>query len=111
MDPFHSQCRVCDITVSCFWWLVSQKYRRIRLLLIVICMKSHYSKGLSQRVAYCYPTGVTLLHTSSPSPPRARLGTAPRARVGPEAAREEVAGWSLLRCGAWLHQPRGRAQP
>lgn len=74
-------------------------------------MKSHYSEGLSQRVAYCYPTGVTLLHTSSPSPLRARLGTAPRARVGPEAAREEVAGWSLLRRGAWLHQPRGRTKP
>lgn len=30
-------------------------------------------KGLSQRVAYVYPTGVTLLHTSSPSSLRARL--------------------------------------
>lgn len=77
----------------------------------LICMKSHYSEGLSQRVAYCYPTGVTLLHTSSPSPLRERLWTAPWAGVGPEAAREEVAGWSLIRCGAWLHQPRGRTEP
>lgn len=66
--------------------------------------------GLSQRVAYFYPTGVTLLHTSSPSSLRARLRAVAWAWVCIEVTRAPVAGWSLVRHWARLHQPRGRAQ-
>lgn len=69
----------------------------------------HY-KGLSQRVAYVYSTGVTLLHTSSPSSPRAGLRAATRARVRAEAPREALAGRSILRRGARFHQSGWRTQ-
>lgn len=67
--------------------------------------------GLSQRVAYFYPTGVTLLHTSSPSSLRARLRIVARARVCVEVAWTAVAGWGLVRHRTRLHQPWRRAQP
>ncbi len=66
--------------------------------------------GLSQRVAYFYPTGVTLLHTSSPSSLRARLRAVAWAWVCIEVTRAPVAGWGLVRHRARLHQPWGRAQ-
>ncbi len=66
--------------------------------------------GLSQRVAYFYPTGVTLLHTSSPSSLRARLRAVARAWVCVEVTRAPVAGWGLVRHRARLHQSWGRAQ-
>lgn len=78
--------------------------------LVLSLLMFHY-KGLSQRVAYVYPTGVTLLHTSSPSSLRARLRAASRARVRAEAPREAVAGRSVLRRRARLHQPGRRTEP
>lgn len=66
--------------------------------------------GLSQRVAYFYPTGVTLLHTSSPSSLRAWLRAVAWAWVCIEVTRAPVAGWGLVRHRARLHQPWGRAQ-
>lgn len=66
--------------------------------------------GLSQRVAYFYPTGVTLLHTSSPSSLRARLRAVARAWVCVEVTWAPVAGRGLVRHRARLHQPWGRAQ-
>lgn len=66
--------------------------------------------GLSQRVAYFYPTGVTLLHTSSPSSLRARLRAVAWAWVCIEVTWAPVAGWGLVRHRARLHQPWRRAQ-
>lgn len=67
--------------------------------------------GLSQRVAYFYPTGVTLLHTSSPSPFRAWLRAVARAWICIEVTRAPVAGRGLVWHRARFHQPRRRAQP
>lgn len=67
--------------------------------------------GLSQRVAYFYPTGVTLLHTSSPSPFRAWLRAVARAWICIEVTRAPVAGRGLVWHRARFHQPWRRAQP
>lgn len=66
--------------------------------------------GLSQRVAYFYPTGVTLLHTSSPSSFRARFRAVAWTRVCAEITWAKVAGRGLVWHRARLHQQRGRAQ-
>lgn len=66
--------------------------------------------GLSQRVAYFYPTGVTLLHTSSPSPFRAWLRAVARAWICIEVTRAPVAGRGLVWHRARFHQPRRRAK-
>lgn len=66
--------------------------------------------GLSQRVAYFYPTGVTLLHTSSPSSFRAWFRAVAWTRVCAEITWATVAGRGLVWHRARLHQQRGRAQ-
>lgn len=66
--------------------------------------------GLSQRVAYFYPTGVTLLHTSSPSSFRAWFRAVAWTRICAEITWATVAGWGLVWHRARLHQQRGRAQ-
>lgn len=63
--------------------------------------------GLSQRVAYFYPTGVTLLHTSSPSSLRAWLRAVAWTWVCIEVTWASVARRGLFWHGARFHQPWG----
>lgn len=67
--------------------------------------------GLSQRVAYFYPTGVTLLHTSSPSSLRAWLRAVAWTWVCIEVTWASVARRGLFWHGARFHQPWGWTKP
>lgn len=110
--------RLCDVEVAAE---IYSKAKRITVFFFSFSLNHHVIsakyinlfqyKGLSQRVAYAYPTGVTLLHTSSPSSLRARFWAAARTRVRTEAPREAVAGRSVLRRGARLHKPGRRTEP
>lgn len=85
--------------------------RKIKNLISLSSLNTMSLTGLSQRVAYFYPTGVTLLHTSSPSSFRAWLRAVARAWICIEVTRAPVAGRGLVWHRARFHQPWRRTQP